>query len=237
MSAKNAWFIIIWVSLFAIGMAFVESAVVVYLRELYYPTGFEFPLREIHSNIALTEAIREAATLLMLISIGILVGRTATEKFGVFLFAFALWDIFYYVFLKAILNWPVEWLEWDVLFMLPVTWVGPVLAPMLNALVMAILGTLIIWAVQKHGRASISRLQWGLLIIGAVFILISYMEDYVLFMNDKMPLMEMFALSEEQISKYITQYKPDNFNWFLYGAGFILHVIAVILFGRKSIGR
>lgn len=235
MKTKKAWGIIFWSGLFAIGMGFVESSVVVYLREIYYPGGFSFPLNEISSHIALTEILREAATLIMLISIGVLAGRTKTEKFGVFLFAFAIWDIFYYVFLKAILNWPSAWLEWDILFLLPVTWVGPVLAPILNSLIMIVLGITIIIAVERNGKASISGIQWLLLISGAIIILISYMEDYVSYMSANMPIMEMFALSEEQFSKHITQYKPESFNWFLYFTGLILHIIAIALFAKKSL--
>ena len=51
--------VFIWISLFAIGMAFLESAVVVYLRALYYPEGFVFPLKTMDSTLALTELLRE----------------------------------------------------------------------------------------------------------------------------------------------------------------------------------
>jgi hypothetical protein len=66
--------IIIWVSLFSIAMGMLESAVVVYLRELYYPEGFAFPLKMMSSTLILTEILREAATLIMLIAIGVLAG-------------------------------------------------------------------------------------------------------------------------------------------------------------------
>jgi hypothetical protein len=35
---------IIWLAVFSMAMGYLESAVVVYLRKLYYPDGFKFPL-------------------------------------------------------------------------------------------------------------------------------------------------------------------------------------------------
>ena len=92
--------VLIWLTLFSIAMGFMETAIVVYLRELYYPKGFQFPLTVIPSNIALVEFLREAATLIMLIGIGIVAGKNKPQRFAFFIYCFAIWDIFYYVFLK-----------------------------------------------------------------------------------------------------------------------------------------
>lgn len=89
---------IVWLTLFSIAMGFMETAVVVYLRKIYYPGGFHFPLVPISSDIALIEFIREAATLIMLFGIGALTGKTVSQKFAFFIYCFAIWDIFYYVF-------------------------------------------------------------------------------------------------------------------------------------------
>ena len=128
-----------WVIIFSIAMAFLESAVVVYIREIYYPEGFNFPLKLIDNHIAITELLRELATVIMLIAIAVLAGKNSYERFAYFILSFAIWDIFYYVFLKMILNWPLSFLEWDVLFLLPYTWVGPVIAPIINSILMIIL--------------------------------------------------------------------------------------------------
>src|SRR5271167_2605871 len=95
-----------WLTLFSIAMGFMETAVVIYLRKVYYPRGFQFPLVPIEPSIALTEFLREAATIIMLLGIGILTGKTRAQKFAFFIYCFAVWDIFYYVFLKIFLNWP-----------------------------------------------------------------------------------------------------------------------------------
>ncbi len=93
----------IWISLFAIAMGFLETSVVVYLRELYYPEGFTFPLVIIPNKIAVVEFWREIATIIMLVGAGIIAGKTRLTRFAYFIIAFAIWDIFYYVFLYVLL--------------------------------------------------------------------------------------------------------------------------------------
>lgn len=50
----------VWLTLFGIAMGILESIVVVYLRELYYPSGFSFPLGLLPVKIYATEVLREA---------------------------------------------------------------------------------------------------------------------------------------------------------------------------------
>lgn len=96
--------LLVIISVFAIAMAYMESAVVVYIREIMYPGGFDFPLSHIPAKLALTEVLRELATLVMLVSIGILAGRSFSTGFAWFMYSFAIWDIFYYVFLWLLLG-------------------------------------------------------------------------------------------------------------------------------------
>jgi len=97
---------IVWVSVFGVAFAFVESSVVVYLRSLYYPEGFTFPLKMMSTSHIGVELAREAATVVMLAAVGILAGTTGWQRFGYFLVVFGVWDVFYYVWLKVILDWP-----------------------------------------------------------------------------------------------------------------------------------
>ena len=135
---------IIIITTFAIAMGFLEAAVVVYMREILYPAGFEFPLSPIPVNLALTELFRELATMIMLLSIGFLAARRFSTGFAWFIYSFAIWDIFYYVFLWAILGWPESLMTWDVLFLIPTTWTGPVLAPLVLSLTMILLAMIIL---------------------------------------------------------------------------------------------
>ena len=107
---------LLWVFLFAVAMAYFEAAVVVYLRLIFYPDGFAFPLVSGPPATILIELGREVATILMLVAIGILCGRSKTERFAYLLISFGVWDIMYYVWLKVQIGWPASFLTWDLLF-------------------------------------------------------------------------------------------------------------------------
>ena len=96
MQTKNST--ILWLTIFGIAMGFLETAVVIYLRRIYYPDGFKFPLVEIENGILSVEILREVATIIMLFAIGFLAGKTKLQRFAFFIYSFAIWDIFYYVF-------------------------------------------------------------------------------------------------------------------------------------------
>ncbi len=89
---------IIWVTIFAIAMGFFESAIVIYLRQIVYPDGFSFPLQPIPESLATTEILREAFSLLMLLSVGILTGESTITRFAYFIFSFALYLALCFVF-------------------------------------------------------------------------------------------------------------------------------------------
>lgn len=227
------------VSLFATAMGFLEAAVVVYLRELYYPGGFTFPLRMMTEKIYLTEIIREASTLVMLLTIGILSGKTAWERFGWFLFSFAVWDILYYVALKALLNWPESLLSWDILFLIPVVWVGPVLAPVITSLLMIFLSLLILHLKKKGFRHGYNLKAWLVLITGAMLTFISYVIDYtrILFQT---PLHEDSSsmLNIQALKETVSRHVPERFAWEWHIAGSILIVASMLLhYSRHTRGK
>lgn len=224
---------ILWVSFFSIAMGFLETSVVVYLRALYYPEGFYFPMKIIASNIALTEVLREFATLIMLLSIGILAGRTKTEKFAYFIYSFAIWDIFYYIYLKILLNWPESLLTWDILFFIPTIWVGPVIAPVINSICMILLAVIIFYHTNINSIV-INRIEWFMLILGSIVILVTYMMDYVTFIIEKFRLQEIFTFSnDKEFLSYTSTYIPRCFNWYIFWIGVSIQIVAIIhLAGR-----
>src|SRR5215813_6439305 len=132
----NMWLGVLNATAYAVAMAYLESAIVVYLRRLYYLQGFDFPLVIIDIPTLLIEVGRETATIVMLAIVGIAAGRTKVGKCAYFLYLFGVWDIFYYVWLKVFLDWPASLFTWDVLFLIPVPWIGPALAPVTLALTM-----------------------------------------------------------------------------------------------------
>ncbi|HGY56385.1 MAG TPA: hypothetical protein ENK44_11810 [Caldithrix abyssi] len=160
--------------IFGIAMAYLESAIVVYLRLLYYPDGFQFPLIQIPLPVALTEIGREAATIVMLWFVARMGGRTFKERFALFIFSFGIWDIFYYIWLKVLINWPHSWLEWDILFLIPLPWVGPWLAPALVSAGFLFAAYCILNYPQKFPDKILSKGEWWLEIAAAVLILASF---------------------------------------------------------------
>lgn len=212
LSLKNK---VIWLTAFSIAMGFLETAVVVYLRAIYYPGGFDFPLVPIASTLAITEILREAATLIMLIGIGILTGRTKAERFACFVFSFAVWDIFYYVFLKLLLNWPASLFTWDILFLLPVPWVGPVIAPCITSLSMILLFAFVMFYSAKNEKVSIAGAEWNGLITGSLVVISSFVWDYF-----KFKLSPAAQLNNEPaLLNELVHYVPQHFNWPLFWTG------------------
>jgi hypothetical protein len=207
---------LIWITVFAITMGIFEGSVVVYLRALYYPNGFEFPLQVMDNQIVITELLREFASLFMLLSVGILAGKTISQRFGWFLYSFAVWDIIYYVFLYLILGWPESLLTWDILFLLPVTWTGPVITPILISCLMILLGLLL-----NQFDIKIRKKEWFILICGSLVVFISFIWDYCRFLikNINQDISGNFS---DKIVELSTQYIPDSFPWFIFIIGFII---------------
>ncbi|MEJ5166124.1 MAG: hypothetical protein WHV67_03755 [Thermoanaerobaculia bacterium] len=127
-------YLLFFLTLFGVSFAFIESSVVIYLRNLYYPEGPIFPLKEIPENILLVEVLREFSTLVLIFSSSLLAGRSKITKIASFFYVFGIWDIFYYIFLYPFLKWPKSIFDWDILFLIPFPWVSPVYAPVLCSL-------------------------------------------------------------------------------------------------------
>jgi hypothetical protein len=194
-------------------MAYVESAVVVYLRAIYYPQGFAFPLDPLPPHMVVIEIGREAATLVMLLGVAMLAGRERWERFPAFCVSFGVWDLFYYVWLWLLLGWPPSLLTWDVLFLIPVPWTGPVLAPVVVS-VLLVAGGLLLW--RKGARGEPVRFPIPLRILafaGALLVLGSFVLDFRLVLR---------------------QMEPPPFRWALFGIGVSLGVVALVLAVRKQ---
>ena len=134
---------------FSMAFGYIESAVVAYLRALFHPNGFTFPMEVFDATpegkrLVLTEIGREAATLVLIVTAAWLFGSVHQERVAYFLIIFAVWDIFYYVWLKVLLDWPATLMDWDILFLIPVAWASPVLYPILVSLAMFVFAVAIL---------------------------------------------------------------------------------------------
>jgi hypothetical protein len=217
------------VTAFSVAMAFLETAVVIYLRTLYYPKGFDFPLARIDPSILTVEVLREIATLFMLVCVGIFNGRDRSEKLAWFIYSFAVWDIFYYAFLKLFLGWPPSLLSWDILFLIPILWVGPVLAPLILSVMMIMLASIIIYFTEKRGRATIVWADWALLIAGSIVVVVGFCWDFISYLHTRSDLWEMVKAG--RTSELASHYVPRHFEWriFLTGVVVLSYVIGRII--------
>jgi hypothetical protein len=221
-------------SVFAIAMGFFEAVVVIYLREIYYPGGFRFPLQAIAGHIARIELLREVSTIVMLLSIGILAGRSRYERMAYFIYSFGVWDIFYYVFLKLLTGWPDSLFTWDILFLIPTIWVGPVLAPCLNSLTMTAIACVIVYAVYKGREVRFGPVVWSLFIAGALVILVSYLQGFVQYLAYHIGYSQLGkAFGGGEATKIASAYVPSRFNWALFLAGVAMHLAALGVYCRR----
>jgi hypothetical protein len=215
------WWIVV---VFAIAMAWVESAAVYYLRSMihrlepYQPN----PL-PIVSGFGTAEMIREAATLIMLAAVGVLAGSTWRARAGYGAIAFGVWDIFYYVFLKVLCGWPHSFLDWDILFLLPLPWWGPVLAPVLISVLMISWGTLVITS-DGHPAVPLRGLAWLLNLLGITLALYTFMADAIGVAGQGVDVLRNLL--------------PKQFNWQLFGLALLLMTAPVIhVWRRRRVGE
>src|SRR5438094_1045131 len=206
---QNAWRRWLIVAVFAAAMAWVESAVVFYLRTMInrIEPYQRHPLPLI-GGLGPAELVREAATLIMLLMVGILAGRTWRSRLGYFAIAFGVWDIFYYIFLKLLCGWPHSVLDWDILFLLPLPWWGPVLAPVSIALLMILWGTLVsTWRIPP-ALNSFEWKTWLLNFLGIALALYVFMADTL--------------RAAGQSIEVLRNVLPPSFNWPLFCLALLL---------------
>lgn len=217
---KPVMITILWLIIFSIAMGYLETAVVVYLRKLLYPGSFPFPLVSIQEDIAVVEFWREAATILMLAGAGIIAGKNNLQRFAYFIFCFAVWDIFYYIFLKVLLGWPVTLMDWDILFLIPVPWVGPVLAPCIVAITMIVFAMIVVYLQERGFRFKVKWREWGLMLAGCFVILTSFMWDYIYYVKNSNGGKGLWTLSgSNSLFEGAIDYVPGNYNWGLFIVG------------------
>jgi len=171
----------------------------------------------------------------MLVTIGIIAGKNFLQKLSFFLYTFAIWDIFYYVALKLFLNWPPSLLTWDILFLIPVPWVGPVLAPIICSLTMILLGGSIVFLQEKGYIVKIQLFDWVLLFFGIFIIFCTFIWDYFRIIVQEDLLSSFWTLANnEHLQEIISQYKPTYYNWWIFAVGEILILFTLILIFRRS---
>jgi len=201
---------LVLVGIFAVAMAYLESAVVVYLRAMY---GIEDLLRDINFKpdvYTFIELGREAATIIMLAMVALIAGNSRQKKLGYFFFSFGIWDIFYYIWLFIFIRWPKSLFEWDVLFLIPLPWWGPVISPILISILLFTIGYLLI----KEYRYNITLLDWTIISVSIVLLLYTFVEDSI-----------KIILSG---NGDLTSVLPTTFNWPIFIVSYLAWVIITV---------
>jgi hypothetical protein len=201
------------IALWALAFGFVEASVVEYLRAIYYPLssgGFQFPILTLdnirsmgieHTQRLKIEVAREFFTLVMLATVGMAAARNRREAWAYFMIAFGVWDISYYVWLKILLDWPLGMMTWDLLFLIPVPWVSPVLAPVIISTTLIFAGLTVLFFEEKREPLTLEWRTWMLLAIGGIIVITSFCWDYQNIMAGNF---------------------PQHFQWMIFFAGWAL---------------
>ena len=166
--------------LYALAMAYLEAAVVVYLgAALGVPTGTIFPidLSPAAMPFGWIEVGREGATLVMIGGVAWLAGRSPLERLAWAGVVFGIWDIGYYAWLWVFSGWPPSLGTWDLLFLLPAPWAGPVWAPI--AVSAGLIGFGLACAGRLRAGASVrfDRRHLGALLLGGAIIIASFLTN------------------------------------------------------------
>ena len=201
------------VFVFGVTMGVFEASIVVYLRELYYPEGFSFPLKMAPARLIVVELCREAASIVMLAAVAVIAGKRFWERFGYFLIIFGVWDIVYYAWLKVTIGWPVTLFDRDILFLIPLPWIGPVIAPALIALLMIVVGTMITRLFADGFQFRPTGLSWILSLAATAILLFSFMRD---------------------TDAGLRQAMPEPYPWWMLAAGLIFYISAFVHVYRRT---
>jgi hypothetical protein len=149
---------LLWWTVFAAAFGYMEAAVVIYLRRatgmapgLDYPAIFQARQAPFHSagilmemrrqGVLSLELGREVATMLLLFGAAWAAGRTARERFGIFGYTFAVWDLSYYLYLMFWIGFPHSLSDTDIYFLIPIAWYGPVWFPVLVCMPLILAGS------------------------------------------------------------------------------------------------
>lgn len=203
--------------IFSLAFAYIEASVVVYLRTMYGINNLITDLPTVIDKYAIIEIGREASTLIMLISIGWITGSKKQDRLGYFLLVFGTWDIFYYVWLNVFINWPKSLFDWDVLFLIPFPWWGPVLAPIIYSIIFISLGCALVYFTEQNKLLKISVADTIILFFCIMFSLFIFMYDSI----------STFFSNHNSI----VNVKPTYFNWPL----FLVAITIIIIILLKAI--
>ena len=204
-----------YIALWIVGLTlgWFEAAIVVDLRALFYPHGFTFPMVVMPNRMLGVEVVREACSLVLLAAIAWLAGQRRADRWGAFLLLFGIWDLVYYVVLKLILDWPpgIDLGTWDILFLIPLPWAGPIWAPALVAAEFVAIGSYLYFTPDREREYDGLDI---LILAGSAFVVVGSF------------LLEWRAVAESRV--------PENFSASTFAIGVIVGTLRFIHLERRT---
>ncbi len=217
---------VVVVMLYAVAMGWVESAVVFYMRSMidrldpYQPNPLPFA-----GGFGFAEVVREAATMVMLLTVGWLAGRTWRSRVGYALLAFGVWDIAYYLWLIPLTAWPTSLANWDILFLIPLPWWGPVWAPVSIASLMILFGAVVGQCDSQEWPLWPGRAAMGAAALGGTLALYVFMADAI------------HLIASGGHARLLRDLLPEWFNWplFLVALALIAMPVAEVIWRLRKL--
>jgi len=207
----------------AVSFAFIEGSVVKYLRvyfnqnagveKIYSLHVIQQPKTKLDLDIIVTEIWRELATLILLITMAWIAANSIKEWLAYFIFGFAVWDIFYYIWLTVLIDWPESLFDWDILFLVPKAWYAPVIVPCIISLIGIVFSLLTLKALKINNKIRIKLFYWLPFIVSIILWQVS-------FLNKSSIQMTIF---------------PKTYSWWLFIIGVVLSISALIYMYRNLI--
>jgi hypothetical protein len=118
-----------------------------------------------------------------------------------------------------------------VLFLIPTTWTGPVLSPVLVSLTMILLALVILLKAEGGKESHIPGKTWVGLILGSLILIFAFVLDYSQHMLAHFSLLEMMQLKNPEVLEVATSYVPRRFPWGIFAAGELVILASIGWYG------
>lgn len=204
-----------------LGIAFgmIEASVVIYLRPFFAPADSPFSLvllnpegmTALQRTLLTVEAWREIATLLLIAGAAAVAARSLLHWAAYFVFTFAVWDIFYYIWLSVRIGWPQTLMQWDILFLIPKMWLAPVLVPLLISVMGIVMSMVVVRTLDLRRSVHMAFYHWTPVCLALLLWLISFLNK-----------------SDKGMTSF-----PESYSWWLFVLGMIFCIAATVLFYRE----
>ncbi len=220
-SRWHRWFVVV---IYAGAMAWVEAAVVFYIRfHINRLVPYQPEPLPLAGGFGFAEVVREFATMVMLATVGWLAGDTRRTRIAFLLLAFGIWDIAYYVWLVPLTGWPHALTDWDVLFLIPLPWWGPVWSPISIALLMVLFGT-VVCAFDSRAKPLVpSVFSCVVAFMGVLIALYVFMAD------------SLRVVLTEHSTAALRSMLPQWFNWPLFLGALVLLAAPLVCVIRRCV--